>query len=60
MGRFMGDGGGDDVLGFFNVVLSTAYISLARLCTGKYVCPPKWHAFLDDVMSQSELITQAK
>ena len=37
------------------LVVSNCYISIAKLCTGKNVCPPKWHAFVDDVMSQSEL-----
>ena len=27
------------------------YIFVAQLCAGKNVCPPKWHAFFDDVMS---------
>ena len=28
------------------------------LCTRKNACPPKWQAFFDDIMSQSELTTQ--
>ena len=35
----------------------TAFISVAQLCTGKNVCPPKWRTFSDDVMSPSELTT---
>ena len=27
------------------------------MCTGENACPPKWQAFFDDVISQSELTT---
>ena len=35
----------------------TAYIFVAKLCTRKNVCLPKWRTFLEDVISQSELTT---
>ena len=38
-------------------LLKRHHDDLDQRCTGKNVCPPKWCACLDDVMSQIELTT---